>query len=73
MQVVLVDDEPPGARPLALRLNVGAGMGPGQILRLTGPSPSATGDILLGGHAVAPTAPCALPSVPSASPPTRES
>jgi hypothetical protein len=53
VQVVLVDDEPPGARPLALRLNVGAGMGPGQILRLTGPAPSATGDILLGGHAVA--------------------
>jgi len=54
VQVVLVDDEPPGARPLALRLNVGAGLGPGQILRLTGPSPRATGDILLGGHAVSP-------------------
>ncbi|HEY2201872.1 MAG TPA: hypothetical protein VGH56_08285, partial [Solirubrobacteraceae bacterium] len=53
VQVVLVDDEPPGARPLALRLNVGAGLGPGQVLRLTGPAPSATGDILLGGHAVA--------------------
>jgi hypothetical protein len=53
VQVVLVDDEPPGSHPLALRLNVGAGMGPGQILRLTGPGPSATGDILLGGHAVA--------------------
>lgn len=54
VQVVLVDDEPPGARPLALRLNVGAGLGPGQILRLTGPAPRATGDILLGGHAVSP-------------------
>jgi hypothetical protein len=53
VQVVLVDDEPPGARPLALRLNVGAGIGSGQVLRLTGPAPSATGDILLGGHAVA--------------------
>jgi hypothetical protein len=53
LQVVLVDDEPPGTGPLALRLNVGAGLGSGQILRLTGPSPSATGDILLGGHAVA--------------------
>jgi hypothetical protein len=53
VQVVLVDDEPPGARPLALHLNVGAGLGPGQVLRLTGPAPSATGDILLGGHAVA--------------------
>lgn len=53
VQVVLVDDEPPGSRPLELTLNVGAGMGPGQVLRLTGPTPSATGDILLGGHAVA--------------------
>lgn len=52
LRVVLVDDEPPGASPLALRLNVGAGLGPGQILRLTGPRPSASGDILLGGHAV---------------------
>ncbi|HEY2537564.1 MAG TPA: hypothetical protein VGI24_11350 [Solirubrobacteraceae bacterium] len=53
VQIVLVDDEPPGARPLALHLNVGGGLGPGQVLRLTGPKPSATGDILLGGHAVA--------------------
>lgn len=53
VQVVLVDDEPPGARPLALRLNVGAGLSSGQVLRLTGPAQSATGDILLGGHAVA--------------------
>ena len=52
VQVVLVNDEPPGARPLALRLNVGAGLGPGRVLRLTGPAQSATGDILLGGHAV---------------------
>ncbi|HWY89988.1 MAG TPA: hypothetical protein VNY31_04890 [Solirubrobacteraceae bacterium] len=53
VQVVLVNDEPPGSRPLVLRLNVGAGTGPGQVLRLTGPALSATGDILLGGHAVA--------------------
>jgi hypothetical protein len=52
VQVVLVDDEPPGSRALALRLNVGAGLGAGQVLRLTGPAPGATGDILLGGHAV---------------------
>lgn len=54
VQVVLVDDEPLGARPLALRLNVGAGLGPGRVIRLTGPAPGATGDILLGGHAVSP-------------------
>lgn len=52
VQVVLVDDEPQGSQALALRLNVGAGLGPGKVLRLTGPAPSATGDILLGGHAV---------------------
>ncbi len=52
VQTVLVDDEPPGARQLALRLNVGAGLGAGQVLRLTGPAPSATGEVLLGGHAV---------------------
>jgi hypothetical protein len=53
LRVVLVDDEPPGASPLALRLEVGAGMGPASLLRLTSFSPSATGDVLLGGHAVA--------------------
>lgn len=52
LQVVLVDDEPPGSRPLALRLSVGAGLREGKILRLTGPRPSATADVLLGGHAV---------------------
>ena len=52
VQVVLVDDEPPGAPALALRLNVGAGLGAGEVLRLTGPRPSATADVLLGGHAV---------------------
>jgi len=53
LQVVLVDDEPPGASPLALALDVGTGMGDAHILRLTAPAQSATGDILLGGHAVA--------------------
>jgi hypothetical protein len=54
LKVVLADDEPPGASPLALRLNVGAGLGAGRILRLTAPSQSATGGVLLGGRAVAP-------------------
>jgi hypothetical protein len=53
LKVVLVDDEPPGASPLALRLNVGAGLGSARILRLTAPSQSATGGVLLGGRAVA--------------------
>ena len=53
LQVVLVDDEPQGARPLALRLSVGAGMGTARILRLTAPSQSATGGMRLGGRSVA--------------------
>jgi len=53
LKVVLVDDEEPGASPLALRLNVGAGLGSGRILRLTAPAQSATGGVLLGGRAVA--------------------
>ncbi|MGH2902848.1 MAG: hypothetical protein ACRDK7_04590, partial [Solirubrobacteraceae bacterium] len=54
LKVVLVDDEPPGASPLALRLNVGAGLGAGRVLRLTAPAQNATGGVLLGGRAVAP-------------------
>jgi hypothetical protein len=53
LQIVLVDDEAPGASPLALRLNVGAGMGAARILLLTAPSQSATDGVLLAGHAVA--------------------
>ncbi|MGO9249241.1 MAG: glycosyl hydrolase family 79 C-terminal domain-containing protein [Solirubrobacteraceae bacterium] len=53
MRVVLVDDEPPGSSPLALTLNVGAGLGTARIMRLTAPAPSATSGVLLGGSAVA--------------------
>jgi hypothetical protein len=53
LKVVLVDDEPPGATPLALRLNVGAGLGAAHILRLTAPSPSATEGVQLAGRTVA--------------------
>ena len=53
LKVVLVDDEPPGASPLALRLNVGAGLGAGRVLRLTAPAQNATGGVLLGGRAIA--------------------
>jgi hypothetical protein len=53
MKVVLVDDEPPGTSPLALRLDVGAGLGVAHILRLTAPSPSATEGVQLAGRAVA--------------------
>jgi hypothetical protein len=53
LKVVLVDDEPTGASPLALRLDVGAGLGAGRVLRLTAPAQNATGGVLLGGRAVA--------------------
>jgi hypothetical protein len=53
LKVVLADDEPEGASPLALRLNVGSGMGVAHILRLTAPSQSAGGDVLLASRAVA--------------------
>ena len=54
LKVVLADDEPQGTSPLALRLDVGAGMSAASILRLTAPSQSATGGVRLAGHAVAP-------------------
>jgi hypothetical protein len=53
LKIVLADNEPNGASPLALRLEVGAGQGVAQILRLTAPSQSATSDVLLAGRAVA--------------------
>jgi hypothetical protein len=53
LQVVLSNDEPQGTSPLALRLNLGAGMGEARILRLTALSQSATDGVLLGGRPVA--------------------
>ena len=53
LQVVLVDDEPPGSAPLAVALHVGGGYGPAQVLRMTAPSPQATDGVTLGGRPVA--------------------
>lgn len=53
LKLMVSDDDPPGAAPLLLRVGVGAGLAPGQVLRLTGPSPSATDGVRLGGRAVA--------------------
>jgi hypothetical protein len=53
LKVALVDDEPPGASPLALKLNVGAGKGTASVVRLTAPAPSATTAVLLADRAVA--------------------
>jgi hypothetical protein len=53
LKFALADDEPPGTAPLALRLEVGAGMSTAQIQRLTAPAPSATGGVQLAGGTVA--------------------
>jgi hypothetical protein len=53
LEVVLADDDAPGTSPLALRLNVGGGMGAASIQRLTAPSQSSTGGVRLAGRAVA--------------------
>jgi hypothetical protein len=53
IKVVLVDDEPPGASPLALSLNLGGAMGAASVVRLTASSQSATAGVLLGSRAVA--------------------
>jgi hypothetical protein len=52
-KLLLVDDEAPGAPPLALRVPVGAGLGAARVLRLSGPSLTATDGVRLGGRAVA--------------------
>ncbi|HTA32637.1 MAG TPA: glycosyl hydrolase family 79 C-terminal domain-containing protein [Solirubrobacteraceae bacterium] len=60
---VLIDDDAPGARSVAMRLHVGAGFGGGTILSLTAPSPSAVSGIELGGRAVAPNGTWSQPVV----------
>ena len=50
---VLIDDDAPGARSVAMRLHVGGGFGGATILSLTAPSPSAVIGVELGGRAVA--------------------
>jgi hypothetical protein len=53
LRFVLVDDDPPGARPVAARLHVGAGFHSGTVLWLTAPSPEALSGVELGGEPVA--------------------
>jgi len=54
LHFVIVDDDPPGARRVALRLQVGRGFGGASILSLTAPAPTALSRVQLGGRAVAP-------------------
>ncbi len=67
LRLVLVDYDPPGSTPLAVRLRVPRGLSGGSVLRLTAPSPTATSGVRLGGRAVAPggtfTPPSVLPRV----------
>lgn len=53
IKVVLSDQEAPGTNPLEIHLTVGAGLAPGDLMRLEAASPSATGGVSLGGVAVA--------------------
>ena len=53
LKVVLCDNEPEGTSPMAVQIQVGAGMGAAQVQRLTDSSPSATSGVLLAGRAVA--------------------
>lgn len=52
LKVVLADNDPPAATPLALQLAIGRGMGKAHILRLTAPSESATDGVRLAGRTV---------------------
>ena len=51
LHVVIVDDEPPGARHAAVSLHVGPGFGSARALSLTAPSLAATRGVRLGGRA----------------------
>jgi len=52
LQLVAVDEDPPGSRPQALRLHLGARFHGASVLRLTAPSPAAVSGVLLGGRSV---------------------
>ena len=60
---VLIDDDAPGARSVAMRLHVGAGFGGATILSLTAPSPDALTGVELGGRAVAANGSWSQPAV----------
>ncbi len=65
LQFVVVDDDPPGARGTAVRLQVGRSFRGASILSLTASSPAARSGVKLGGRSVAPdgswTVPTRLP------------
>ena len=69
LQFVIVDDDPPGARGVALHLHVGSDFHGASILSLTAPSPEALSGVRLGGRAVAANGtwsqPATLPHAPN--------
>jgi len=54
LHVVVVDDDPPGARSVLVRLLVGRASAGASILSLTAPSPDALTGVRLGGRAITP-------------------
>jgi hypothetical protein len=69
LRVVLVDDEPPGASPLALRLGVGSGLGTARVLRLSASAPGDTNGVLLAGTEVAANGSWQAPTQPEGAQP----
>ncbi|HLM85216.1 MAG TPA: glycosyl hydrolase family 79 C-terminal domain-containing protein [Solirubrobacteraceae bacterium] len=69
LQVVVIDDDPPGADKAAFALHVGSGFHGASVLSLTAPSPEALTGVRLGGQTVAPdgewTQPGRLPRAPN--------
>ncbi len=53
LQLVVVDDQAPGARPVMVHVPVGHDLQQGSVLRLTAPSPGATTGVRLGQKPVA--------------------
>ena len=69
LRVLILDAEPPGSPPVALRLRVGRRYRRAAVLALTAPSPAATTGVRLGGRAVARdgswSAPATIPQTPA--------
>jgi hypothetical protein len=66
LDYMLVDDDPPGARPVTVRLQAGARPARASVLSLSGESPAALSGVSLGGREVATDghwAPGRLPTV----------
>jgi hypothetical protein len=69
LQFVLVDDDQPGARRVAMHLHVGSGFHGASVMSLTAPSPTALSGVRLGGQEVQPdgswSEPARLPRSPN--------